>query len=72
MPRSTADRVNSDLAGDGPSRLLCFECQLAIVVYQGECASLLVRGNGQLALKAKRVPVGLAPVCQYETRSEDY
>jgi len=27
---------------------------LATAAYQGECASLLVRGDGQLALKAKQ------------------
>ena len=36
-----------------PSSLLCFDSQLVIAAYQGKCASLLVRGNGQLALKAK-------------------
>ena len=39
----------------GPYCLLCFESQLAIAAYQGECVSLQIRGNDQLALKAKQV-----------------
>jgi hypothetical protein len=40
----------------GPSRLLCIDSQLAIAAYQGEYASLPVKGDGQLALNAKEVP----------------
>lgn len=52
-PVERGGRVNSGLTGDGCSRLPCFDSQLAITTYQGEYASLPVRGDDQLALKAK-------------------
>ena len=40
-------------AGRCPSAPLCFERQVALAAHLGRCASWLVRGDGQLALKTR-------------------